>query len=318
MDEMWGPRRGPRRNKQWRPVSHGLHVPLADEAPMHQLAAWQLVLPDEGCFTHLTAAGLYGWWLPPLPPGLPVFACQPLGTCPRRAGLHVTRHPTPVAWTLLDGLRVATPAQTLLACARHLRGLDLVVLLDAALHLGSCTRTEVEEAAAAQRAGAPRLRQVLQLADARSESAWETMLRMLHVAARVPVEPQLEVFDTVGRFVARGDLWLRGTRTLHEYDGGDHLLRARQQKDLRRGRALSNIGWTRRGYTSEDLLYRPVEVLRDADLAIGRPHDPARVRPWEVLLGQSLFTSRGRARFLRRLETPGRRAKSAHERNAGA
>ena len=86
------------------------------------------------------------------------------------------------------------------------------------------------------------LRRALALADGRSESPWESVLRLLHVSCGVPVVPQHEVYDD-GVLVARGDLWIRGSRMLHEYDSGSHLERQRQRADLRRGRRLANIGW---------------------------------------------------------------------------
>jgi len=318
MGEVAGPRRGPRRNKQWRTVSHGLQVPRDDVTATSDLVAWQLALPDDGCFTHLTAAGLLGWWLPPLPVDLPVFACQPAGPYPRRNGLHVRRHPVRVPWTAVDGLRVAEPAEVLLACARDLGLLDVVVLVDAALHLGSCSPDDVAEAGSPtrRRAGAPLLRRALDLSDRRSESAWESLLRVLHVVCDVPVEPQHELYDDQGRFVARGDLWLRGTRVFHEYDGGDHLQRPRQRKDLRRGRGMTNAAWLRRGYTAEDVLYQGVGILRDADLTLGRAHRPERIRAWHGLLAASLFTPSGTARLLGKLRVPPA-GRSAHERNAG-
>ena len=299
-------------------MSHGLHVPLADQGPVCDLAAWQLVLPDEGCFTHLTAAGLLGWWLPPLPAGLPVFACQPAGPYPRRPGLHVRRHPSPVPWSVLEGIRVADPSEVLLAFARDLALLDVVVLIDAALHLESCSRDEVAEAAAPsrRRAGAPLLRRALDLADGRSESAWESLLRVLHVVCDVPVEPQHVLYDDQGRFVARGDVWLVGTRVFHEYDGGEHLKRRRQRKDLHRGRGMTNTAWLRRGYTAEDVLHQGVGILRDADLSLGRPHRPERIRAWHALLAESLFTPSGTAGLLRRLGLP-ELHRSAHERDVG-
>ena len=93
-----------------------------------------------------------------------------------------------------------------------------------------------------------------------------------------------------------------GTRTLHEYDGEHHRTRAGHTSDLRRERRLSSAGWTRHGYTAHDLLYRAVGVLRDADQAIGREHDPGRIRPWHALLSDSLFTPRGMTAFRRRLK----------------
>ncbi len=313
MDESGTARRGRRTTREWTAVSHGLYR-LADEpdALRADLLAWRLVLPSSGAFTGLTAAQQRGWWLPPLPRGMPVFASQSrTDPRPRRDGLWVTRHPDLPPLESVGGLPLVRPADALLACARDLALVDLVVLTDSALHLGACSELEIADAAARRRAGAPLLRRALALADGRSESPWESMLRMLHVTCDVPVVPQHEVFDDDGLLVARGDLWIVGTRVLHEYDGGEHLARRRQRQDLGRGRRLGNVGWMRRGYTSEDVLRQAVGVLRDADLSLGRPHRPDRVRAWHALLSESLFTAAGTARLRRRwrIEEP---AKSGH------
>jgi hypothetical protein len=200
----------------------------------------------------------------------------------------------------VDGIPLASPAETLWSCARDLGLLDLIVLIDAALQLGSCTLEELVEVAARRRYGTPRLRRAIPLADGRSESAWETLLRILHVVCNVPVEPQFVLRDESGGFVARGDLRILGTTTLHEYDGGEHRKKHRQRKDLARERRIGNVVWTRRGYTDVEVLHQAVSILRDADRSLGRPHRPDRVRAWHALLADSLFTPSGTARARRR------------------
>ena len=54
-------------------MSHGLHRP---DTLREDLSSWQMVLPSSARFTHLTGAELRGWWLPPLPVGLPVFVAN--------------------------------------------------------------------------------------------------------------------------------------------------------------------------------------------------------------------------------------------------
>jgi hypothetical protein len=290
--------RGHVRRAGWDSVGRGLHhSPEADP-----LLAWQLVLPPSGAFTGPTAAERYGWWLPPLPSQLPVFVGQAT-TDPRirRPGVHVTRYSSPREHNDIDGVRLAVPGDVLLWSAHRMGLLDVVVLVDAALHMRTCTRQDLEQVSAHRRAGGPRLRKALELADERSESAWETLLRILHCVCKVAVEPQRVFFDEAGSFVGRADLWLVGTNAIHEYDGGGHLLRKQQDKDLRRGRRIVNSELVRRGYTSNDLLHRGVGILRDADLSLGRPHRPDRIRSWHQLLADSLFTPSGSARFLRRL-----------------
>ena len=294
---------GHRRTRDWAKVSHGLYRPELEVSDLHdELLAWRLVLPPSGAFTHLTAAAEHRLWLPPLPPELPIFTSisRDEGR-PQRSGLHVTRLVSSPPRTIVDGVPLVPVAEAILACAVHLRLLDLVVLCDAALQLRLCTLAELEAVAALHRRGAPMLRRALRYVDARSQSAWETLLRMLHVACRVPVEPQAVITAPDGSFVAQGDLLIQGTRTLHEYDGEDHLRRPQQRKDLKRHRRLDRIDYTRRGYTSQEVLHQAIGILRDADASLGRPHRPARIRKWHALLADSLFTPSGTQRFLDRL-----------------
>ncbi len=53
-----------------------------------------------------------------------------------------------------------------------------------------------------------------------------------------------------------------------------------------------------------EVLHQAVGILRDADLSLGREHRADRVRPWNALLSQSLFTPSGRQRLLRVLDLP--------------
>ena len=291
------------RGRDWIRVTRGAHRLAAAEDPWRaELAAWQLVLPTPAAFTGLTVARTRGWWLPPLPKDVPVFvATGCVSSRPIRPGLVVARHPEPPAFEVWNGLRLTSAAETLLACGRVVGLLDLVMLIDAALHAGDCTVDELRALAAQRRRGARLLRRALDLADGRAESGFEVLLRVLHDSCGIDVEPQRVVLDEHGGFVARGDLWLVGTTTLHEYDGADHLSRSRQRRDLARGRRVAGVEWVRRGYTNVEVLHQGVAILRDADLAVGRPHRPDRIRAWHELLRHSLFTASGTARFRSRV-----------------
>lgn len=302
MPDQRDPVRGRSPGAGWRQLTHGVHV-VVDGPPLTELLGWQLLLPGHGCFTHLTAAGVRGWWLPPLPANLPVFVS--LGQQdprPVRPGVHSLRLARPCRPDAVGALRVAPAMEVLLACAQDLGLVDLVVLLDGAAFLGDVDLAELRAAleTVPRRRGLRMLRRALELADDRSESPWETLLRLLHIVCGIEVVPQYEVQGEFGA-VARLDLWLVGTSTGHEYDGDVHLPRARQKRDLRRLRRIDEAGWVRHGYTDADVVRRAVAVLRDADRAVGRDHRPDRVRVWHELLRESLFTPAGTARLLGRL-----------------
>ena len=212
------PIRGRVRCRGWDRLSHGLYLPGNARSLAEDLHAWRLVLPQT--VSHLTVAELRGWWLPA---GIvhPVFvAMSNDDPRARRPGLFVCRHTQPFARDLIDGPPLTTPAETLLAAARDVGVLDLVIMADSALRLRHCTLTELRITARQRRRGAPLLRSVIPLLDSRSESSWESVMRVLHRAAEVPVTPQYEAFDEFGRFLARVDLRIDGTMRVHEYDGG--------------------------------------------------------------------------------------------------
>ena len=122
---------------------------------------------------------------------------------PDRSRLLVSRHPSSPPGTLIEGLPVAPVPDALLACARWLGILDLVVMIDSALHRRLCTVDDVARAAAPRRKGAPALRTALAAADGRSESPWETLLRLLHLVLGVDVTPQVRIIDSAGGAVRR-------------------------------------------------------------------------------------------------------------------
>ncbi|MEJ7703694.1 MAG: hypothetical protein WKF47_08540 [Geodermatophilaceae bacterium] len=93
------------RRAGWVRVTYGVHRPLglAGER-LADLASWQQVLPNSGTFTHLTGAMVRGWWLPPLPAELPVFAgIMDSEPRPRRPGLVVCRHTQRIDWDPVAG-----------------------------------------------------------------------------------------------------------------------------------------------------------------------------------------------------------------------
>ena len=290
----------------WTRISRSLYLPDSAAGSLASRAvAWQLVLPKSAVITHLSAAALRGWWLPRTPADPPFFiAVSRDESRPRRRGLHVVRHNVPPSATRLRGLAVASPAETLLACARDLALLDLVVLVDSALHSGDCSLDRLCDLARQPRRGAPRLRQAVRFADARSESAGESLLRVLHAVCGVPVEPQLVIQDDEGYVVARADLRILGTRRLPEYDGAYHRDAAQYERDRARDRRLRALGWDPYSYSAITVFRTPSVILRDAECALGREHDPDRLDRWREIFAESSYSAAGKLRLRRALGIP--------------
>ena len=300
------PIRGNIRSAGFRRVSHGLYIPTSVTGDnvddrRRDLGAWQLVLPPGAVFTHITAAELCGWWLPELPRFVPVFAATALGgNVPRRAGLICSRLTRGSPTGIVDGLPVDSPYEILLRAARDLALIDLVVMLDSAMRRGHAKADLLDKYCHSGRPGSGRLRCAAALSDPRSESAWETVLRLFHVAVEIDVKPQHYVYDDTGRLAGRVDLWVLGTSCAHEYDGDEHEKAPRRKKDLRRARRLLDAGMARRGYVADDLLNHPRAMLQEMDRALGRPHRPARLRRWYRWLRESSYSAGGRRRLQNR------------------
>lgn len=300
------PIRGHIRSREFRRVAHGLFLTIKAEhdpdAEFHrELRAWLAVLPRTARFTHLTAARLRGWQLPKLPEQLPVFAAVGLkDPRPRRPGLICSRLVREVPCQTYEDLPVEPAEEILLRAARDLGTLDLVIMVDSARRLGHVEAAAMSHLLESRRPGVRNLRAAWALSVTKSESGGESLLRMFDRALDIDVEPQVELFDEAGNLVARADLWVTGTRLLHEYDGAHHRDTSQQRTDLRRERGLSRANYERRGFTLDDLLNHPLVAMHEIDRDLARPHVVQRVEDWRELVRESLYSAVGRQRVMNR------------------
>jgi hypothetical protein len=269
----------------------------AAEEHLRDLAAWRLVLPADAVFTHVTAAWLYGWWLPRLPEHVPTFAATAADTRPRRAGLLCSRLEVVSAELERRGLPVDDPAEVILRAARDLALLDLVPMVDCALARGDVDPDALWRLAYSRRPGCRRLRAALELSDPRSESPWESLLRVFHVTSGVEVEPQVEIRDERGQFVARADLIVVATGDVHEHDGAVHDNPAQRTRDLRRVRRIQEAGRVRRGFTAPDLVTHPGTTMAELTRVLRLQYDRRRLDAWKTYLNESCLTAAGRRRL---------------------
>ncbi len=173
--------------------------------------------------------------------------------------------------------------------------IDMVVITDSALRFGACSPAQLASAASQLGGrGVRTLRRAAQLADPRSESAMETLLRPIVVLAELPPLPQVVLRDDLGGWLARGDLVGPDGRTVLEYDGANHNERARHNSDVRRWRLLERHGFKVYPYTALDVFRGPDEVVADYQEALGLPLDPSAADGWFREFRRSSFARRPR------------------------
>ncbi|TXN28646.1 hypothetical protein [Lacisediminihabitans profunda] len=135
--------------------------------------------------------------------------------------------PTTHIVTLPGGLRVSCAVDTWCQLARYLRVDDLIVMGDGLVCRTNpvATMDELVAAVAAwgHRPGVAALREALPDIRVRTDSARETMLRLVVVRAGFP-EPivNFEVRNRFGAILGLADLAFPEFRVLLEYDGGQH------------------------------------------------------------------------------------------------
>lgn len=198
-----------------------------------------------------------------------VWATVPHGVVPApRPGIRVMRSRRMVDISrVIDGMVVTHAARTVVDLSRHLEQQALGRVLSEAVRREKVSLERVLAAAEGMggRAGLRDLRKVCQEFDPLFES-WleEQALPLLVEAAGVELEQQVEMKDADGRFFARVDFYLRSLRLAIEVDGWSHHSSvAAANRDARRDRQLASMGILVLRFTTDDVLRRPREVVRE-------------------------------------------------------
>jgi len=210
-----------------------------------------LLEPDQ-VFSHLTAAALHGMRTPERHPPPVVHVTTFGGRRPiRRAGVSAHRGGDGCGHVAVRGLPVLDPVETWLHLASSLELDDLIVMGDGLVRRKAPVTTLAGLGAAldAHRrlVGGPLLREALEWVRAGTDSARETMLRLLLVRAGLPEPDELngEIRNEYGAVIAHGDLVWREARVIVEYEGDQHRADPRQFAiDIDRVGAVQSLGWT--------------------------------------------------------------------------
>jgi very-short-patch-repair endonuclease len=220
-------------------------------------------LPPDAVVGFHTGAQLHGFGAVP---ATEVHVIVPAGSVvPQIRGVvaHESVLPVPVP-VEVAGVPCAPAARCAVDLARVLRRMDGLPLLDLCLRFGACGLDDLRAEVARHRGlrGVCQARQLIDLADPRSECRQESQLRLLLIDGGLPApEPQLWVPDQHGVPLYRLDLGYRKHRIGIEYDGQSHLDRGRLEHDRFRMNWLAANGWRMRHFTATDLYRRPRHVL---------------------------------------------------------
>ncbi len=171
--------------------------------------------------------------------------------------------------------RLATaPAWTAVEIARQLRRPRALATLDAALRAMQCTRSEIESAIKEQRGrrGIVTVRELLPLADGRSESAMETEARLVMIDRGLP-RPELQ-YSIRAR---DGELWRvdfawPGALLAAEYESIDwHAGRNEMLRDKIRWGKIQELGWTIIPIIVDDVRREPDRLANRIAAHLERP-----------------------------------------------
>jgi hypothetical protein len=161
-----------------------------------------------------------------------------------------------------SGLWLTSPLRTLADCAGLLSVEALVCCLDDALHRGLVQAADLGALVECRKGSRSitALRTAVAAADGRAEAPSETLLRLVLLPHFPGLEPQVPLFDDVGRLIARYDLGDRKARVAVEADGraGHEGMVA---KDRRRDRVSRRQDWLTERATWFDIRRRQRELV---------------------------------------------------------
>jgi hypothetical protein len=175
--------------------------------------------------------------------------------------------------TVVDGRPATAAAWTAVEVARSLTRPRALATFDAALRSGACQRVDLWRTAVAQagRRGIVAARDLIPMADSRSESPMESEARLAMIDGGLPTpELQFEIIDGNGD-LRRLDFAWPEERVAVEYDGLDwHSGPEAMRRDRRRAAALLDVGWMVIAIVFEDVRYRAAEFVARVDVQLRR------------------------------------------------
>ncbi len=250
-------------------VWHGVYAPKPPDTRM-RLAALDLVAgkPVVACMN--TAADLYGFNTEPdtsihvLDPGIRMRPSAEL-TVHQRVGAPLKR---------VGGRLATAPAWTTVELARTLRLPRGLAVLDAALHAGACTLEDLSSAIGEQkgRRGIVNVRELVDYADGRAESAMESEARLVFIDGGVPMpELQYVIVDRCGKHWRVDFAWPEAM-LVAEYDSAEwHANPDAFRHDRMKTARLQECGWFVMPIVADDVRRYPWDLVARVFTHLERP-----------------------------------------------
>jgi very-short-patch-repair endonuclease len=249
-------------DRGWTRPARGVYVQPDPPDPFRSSLRAALLRCPEAAACSTTGARLYDLW------GLPIWSpaqlpelIVPAGTLRgQRSGMQIRFGLDPADRVRRKGFPVTSLGRTVADLAESLPLDDLICALDSALALG--WRPDDTQLS---RRRAARLSAALRLADARSESALETYLRLLLVRAGLPPEVlQHRLFSRDGVCFARLDFAWPSCRLAVEADGRNvHDSPEALHEDRKRQNRIIASGWTLLRFTWRDVFAESQRVITE-------------------------------------------------------
>jgi uncharacterized protein DUF559 len=178
----------------------------------------------------------------------------------RRAGPMLVVHLDTLdrsEFTVVDGMRLATPERTAADLARWAPTLtEAVVAVDMLSSTRGFDPAVIADLIRPGSRGAARVPQVVDLSDRASQSPMETRVRLAIVLAGLPPPVSQHPVVLAGREFAF-DLAYPQVKLAIEYNGADHLQPDRALRDLEREQLLVAAGWRIIRFGAVTALYHP-------------------------------------------------------------
>lgn len=252
----------------YRRLFRGVYVWIGRELAIKDwLVGGLLTLPCDAVVSHVTALWLFRIEIGPQWPLH--FSTNTLAVT-EQPGIELHRRLGTMSPRRIDTVPVLGPDRTFVDVATHLGLVHLVQVAEMLLYLRLTTLESLWDFALGSHLdGVVRARRALVHVREGAESPMESLIRLMVVFAGLPEpEPNRDIVDEHGNFVARGDMVYSRWKVLVEYDGWHHERSAKQrQRDRERREALEALGWRVIVVTSADLVGKQ-EIVRRVHRAI--------------------------------------------------